>query len=70
VVLRGKPNKTYTRIIEIMPAKAALDEIDKKVDPKKMEDTLMHEGTAKFADLQHTILKLIAEKRGALASAK
>jgi transaldolase len=65
-----KLNKTYTRRIEMMPAKAVLDEIDQKVDPAKMEQTLMEEGTAKFADPQHALLKLIGEKRGALAGAK
>jgi transaldolase len=65
-----KLGKTYTRQIEIMPARAILDEIDQKVDPKKMEDTLMQEGTAKFADPQHGLLKLIGEKRASLASAK
>jgi transaldolase len=48
-----KLNKTYTRQVEIMPAKSILEEIDNKVDQQKMEDTLMAEGTAKFADPQH-----------------
>lgn len=65
-----KLNKTYTRTIEIMPSKAVLDDIDKKVDPQKMEDTLMQEGTAKFSDPQHALLKLIAEKRKSLVGAK
>ncbi len=65
-----KLNKNYTRTIEIMPAKVVLDEIDIKVDPKKMEETLMQEGTAKFADPQHALLKLIAEKRQHLVGAK
>jgi transaldolase len=65
-----KLNKTYTRNVEIMPSKTVLDEIDKKVDQQKMENTLMEEGTAKFADPQHALLKLIAEKRAALATAK
>jgi len=65
-----KLNKTYTRTIEIMPAKAVLDEIDQKVDPKKLEETLMQEGTAKFADPQHALLKLIGEKRRHLVGAK
>jgi hypothetical protein len=30
----------------------------------------MKEGVAKFADPQHALLKMIAEKRGALAGAK
>jgi transaldolase len=61
-----KLNKTYTRKVDILPAKNVLDDIDKKVDQQKLEDTLMQEGTAKFADPQHALLKLIGEKRGAL----
>ncbi len=41
-----------------MPSKAILDEIDKKVDPKKMEETLMQEGTAKFSDPQHGVAEV------------
>jgi transaldolase len=53
-----------------MPAKAVLDEIDAKVDPKHMEETLMSEGTAKFADPHKALLKLIGEKRANLTTAK
>ena len=35
-----------------------------------MEDTLMEEGTLKFAEPQNALLKLISEKRAALAGAK
>src|ERR1700722_8011130 len=45
-----KLNKTYMRQVDKMPAKAILDEITAKVDQQKMEDTLMSEGAAKFAD--------------------
>jgi len=65
-----KLNKTYTRKIDQLPPKEVLDEIDKKVDPKKLEDKLMEEGTAKFADPQHALLKLIGVKRAALTAAK
>ncbi len=65
-----KLNKTYTRKIDQLPAQATLDEIDKKVDQKKLEDKLMEEGTAKFADPQKALLKLIGEKRASLAMAK
>jgi transaldolase len=65
-----KLNKKYTRHIDQMPPKAVLDDIDKKVDIKKLEDTLMDEGTAKFADPHKALLKLIKEKRGALVGAK
>ena len=65
-----KLNKTYTRHIDEMPPKEVLDEIDKKVDIQKMEDKLMEEGTAKFADPHKALLKLIKEKRGSLVGAK
>jgi transaldolase len=61
-----KLNKQYTRKVDQMPPQAVLDEIDKKVDPAKMEETLMQEGTLKFADPQKALLKLIADKRAAL----
>lgn len=65
-----KLNKTYTRQVDVLPPKAVLDEIDQKVDQQKLEDKLMEEGTAKFADPQHALIKLIGEKRVALAGAK
>lgn len=65
-----KLNKTYKRTVDQMPAKAILDEIDAKVDKRKMEDKLMEEGTAKFADPFKLLLKQIASKRSELAAAK
>src|SRR5258706_4703393 len=65
-----KLNKQYTRKIDQMPPKAVVDEIHAKVDQKKLEDKLMEEGTAKFADPQHALLKLVAQKRASLAGAK
>jgi transaldolase len=65
-----KLNKTYTRQIDKLPPQAVLDEISKKVDIAKMEQTLMDEGTAKFADPHKALLKLIAEKRHSLVGAK
>jgi transaldolase len=65
-----KLNKTYTRKVDQMPPKAVLDEIDAKVDQQKMENKLMEEGTAKFADPHKALLKLIGEKRSNLAAAK
>jgi len=44
--------------------------IERKVDQRKMEEKLMEEGTAKFADPQKALLKLISEKRASLAAAK
>jgi len=65
-----KLNKTYTRKIDQLPPQAILDEIDQKVDQRKLEEKLMEEGTAKFADPQKALLKLIGEKRASLAVAK
>jgi transaldolase len=49
-----------------MPPQDVLDEIEHKVNMQHLEDTLMREGIDKFADPQHALLKLIAEKRKAL----
>lgn len=65
-----KLNKNYTRMVDQMPSKAILDEIEQKVSQQKLEETLMHEGTEKFSDPQKALLHLIAEKRAALATAK
>jgi len=65
-----KLDKTYTRKVDQLPSQAVLDEIDRLVDQRKLEDTLMSEGTAKFADPQKDLLKLIATKRARLAAAK
>jgi transaldolase len=62
-----KLNKTYSRKVDQMPPKAVLDEIDKLVDPAKMENTLMEEGTLKFADPQKALLKQIKDTRAKLA---
>ncbi len=65
-----KSNKAYIRQVDKMPPQTILDEIDQKVDRQKMEETLMAEGLAKFADPQHALLNLIAQKRTTLAAAK
>jgi transaldolase len=49
-----------------MPPQNVLAEIEKAVDMRHLEETLMKEGVDKFADPQHALLKLIAEKRKAL----
>jgi transaldolase len=65
-----KLNKSYTRKIDQMPPREVVEEIERKVDQAKMEQKLMEEGTAKFADPQKALLKQIAEKRASLAAAK
>jgi transaldolase len=61
--------KTFTRMVDQLPAQAVLDEVDKKVDFHKLEEVLMDEGTKKFADPFKSLLALIAQKRSALMTA-
>lgn len=65
-----KLNKEYTRKVDQLPPQAVLDEIDKKVDQKDLEETLMREGTAKFADPHKHLLATIATKRKSLVGVK
>jgi len=58
--------KTYERQVDHMPADAVLAEIDEKVDDQQLEDVLMEEGLAKFAEPQKKLLAAIAAKRAAL----
>lgn len=61
--------KRYGRNVEKMPPAEVVREIEQKVDTQKLEDKLMEEGLAKFADPQKTLLTLISEKRALLATA-
>lgn len=63
-----KLNKRFSRKIDQMPPREVVEEIERKVDEAKMEQKLMEEGTAKFADPQKALLQLIREKRASLAS--
>jgi transaldolase len=63
-----KSGRKFTRQVDKMPPPEVLKEIDEKVDMKHLEETLMEEGLKKFADPQHTLLKLIAEKRASLTT--
>jgi transaldolase len=61
-------NLTFRRTVDEMPPAEVLQEIDAKVDARKLEETLMREGVVKFADPQKSLLKLLREKRDSLAS--
>jgi transaldolase len=58
--------RIITRHIDQMPPQDVLDEIERLVDIAHMEEVLMKEGIEKFADPQHALLKLIADKRKSL----
>lgn len=60
--------RTFTRQVDQLPPAEVLAEIDQKVDMAKLEDVLMREGVAKFADPHKALLKLIAQKREALSA--
>lgn len=55
--------RMMSRQVDQMPSAEVLAEIDAKVSMQHLEDTLMREGIAKFADPQKALLKLIASKR-------
>lgn len=59
---------TFHRTIDEMPPSAVLAEIDAKVDARELEKYLVDEGVAKFADPQKSLLKLLRDKRQALAA--
>ena len=65
-----RSDKQYRRTVDEMPPKAVVDEIERKVDPAKMEAALMAEGVKKFADPQKALEKQIAERRGKLQAAR
>ena len=67
--IQAMSGKRFTRTVDQMPPKDVLDEIDREVDFEKLEHVLMEEGLKKFADPQKALLKLIAQKRAALAGA-
>jgi transaldolase len=53
----------FNKRVHKLPAKAILDDIDAKVSMQELEETLMREGLAAFADPHKALIKLIAEKR-------
>jgi transaldolase len=55
--------RIFSKHIHELPAAEVLAEIDAKVDMAKLEEVLMAEGIAKFADPHKSLLKLIASKR-------
>jgi transaldolase len=55
--------RTFTSHVGELPPQAVLDEIDAKVDMQKLEETLMAEGVAKFADPHKALITLIGAKR-------
>jgi transaldolase len=59
--------RIITKNIDKLPPENVLLDIQTKVSIGHLEETLMREGLAKFADPHKALLKLIGEKRAALA---
>ena len=59
-------NASYERTVDQMPSQAVLDEIAQKVDAQKMEETLMEEGLAKFAEPFEKLIETVKGKRQSL----
>jgi len=58
--------RTFTRHVDMLPPTDVLADIDMLLDMQHMEDVLMSEGIQKFADPQHALLALLAQKRNTL----
>ena len=54
--------KSYARTVDQLPNQDVLSEIDAKVDQAKLEEVLMREGVAKFADPHKALIGLIKEE--------
>jgi transaldolase len=63
----AKMGKTYSATSRDLPDQATLDEFAQKVDIPKLEETLMAEGTEKFADPQKKLIQTISSKRAELS---
>ena len=57
---------TFEKNVDKMPPRNIVDEIEDKVDMEQLEDVLMKEGLAKFADPMKALIQLIGEKRSSL----
>lgn len=58
--------RTITRQVDRLPSNEVLAEIENKVDMAMLEEVLMREGLAKFADPQKALIQLIGKKRSEL----
>ncbi|MBI4464394.1 MAG: transaldolase [Acidobacteria bacterium] len=58
--------RTIARAVDQMPPAEVLEEIDRLVDMRNLEDTLVREGVIKFAEPHKALIALVAAKRAAL----
>jgi transaldolase len=62
--------QAFSSRLSELPPETVLEEIATKVDQQKLEEVLMAEGIAKFAEPQKGLLALIAERRAELAGSR
>lgn len=62
----AQSGRSFQRLVDRFPEESILDDIDANVDFEHLEETLMREGLAKFAEPQKSLIQLIQEKRSAL----
>jgi transaldolase len=58
----AKSNETFTGKISQLPAKPIVDELVNKIDWIKLEEDLMRDGLAKFADPHKALIDLVSKK--------
>jgi transaldolase len=58
-----RSGRIFARTVDQLPSAEVLAELDAKVNMVRLEETLMCEGLAKFADPHRALLRLIAAKR-------
>lgn len=59
----------FTRQVDQFPSESILNDIEQNVDFAHLEETLMDEGIAKFADPQKALIELLESKRSASTAA-
>jgi transaldolase len=64
----AETDMTFSRQVDVLPPAAVVAEIDDKVDFQHLEETLMQEGIAKFANPQIELKNLIQQMRATLVS--
>jgi transaldolase len=63
-----RSEKVYSRRVDRMPPQGVVNEIDSKLNVIAMEQVLMKEGIAKFAEPQRAMLRRIANRRSEMAA--
>jgi transaldolase len=63
----AQSGRSYERRVDELPPGPVVAEIEREVDLARLEEVLMAEGVAKFADPHKALIELIGQKRGQLS---